>query len=53
MPVFIDFQHRMTYIKPRYGTGEGNFDIVITNNDIEAAYDEFLAFLKTRYPSLT
>jgi len=37
----------------QYGTGEGNFDIVITNNDIEAAYEEFLAFLKTRYPSLT
>jgi len=37
----------------KYGTGEGNFDIVITNNDIEAAYDEFLAFLKARYPSLT
>merc|ERR1712183_965094 len=35
-----------------YGTSEGNFDIVITNNDIESAYAEFLAFLKECYPSL-
>jgi len=36
-----------------YGTSEGNFDIVITNNDIESAYAEFLAFLKDRYHCLS
>ena len=37
----------------RYGTSKGNFDIVITNNDIEDAYAEFLAFLKARYLCLS
>jgi len=36
-----------------YGTSKGNFDIVITNNDIEDAYTEFLAFLKARYLCLS
>jgi len=36
-----------------YGTSEGNFDIVITNDDIESAYAEFLAFLKDRYHCLS
>lgn len=36
-----------------FGTSEGNFDIVITNDDFESAYDEFLAFLKAHYPSLS
>ena len=37
----------------RYGTSKGNFDIVITNSDIEDAYTEFLAFLKACYLCLS
>ena len=51
----IDITYQLILIKTiiRYGTSEGNFDIVITNNDIEDAYTEFLAFLKARYLCLS
>ena len=35
-----------------YGKGEGNFDILIVNDDLDTAYAGFLAFLKERYPTL-
>ena len=53
--IIIDITYQLILIKTiiRYGTSEGNFDIVITNNDIEDAYAEFLAFLKARYLGLS
>ena len=53
--IIIDITYQLILIKTiiRYGTSKGNFDIVITNNDIEDAYAEFLAFLKARYLCLS
>ena len=52
-PVVIVTNHQLILIRIRFGTSEGNFDIVITNDDFESAYEEFLAFLKAHYPSLS
>jgi guanylate kinase len=35
-----------------YGKQEGNFDIIVVNDNLDEAYAGFLAFLKDRYPSL-
>jgi len=35
-----------------YGEGEGNFDIVITNDDINRAYGELESFLLSKYETL-
>ena len=51
--VVIVTNYQLILIRIRFGTSEGNFDIVITNDDFESAYEEFLSFLKAHYPSLS
>lgn len=34
-----------------FGQTEGNFDAIITNNDLEVAYGEILSHLKSWYPT--
>ena len=35
-----------------YGTAEGNFDIIIVNDQLEEAYEKLLTFLKERYTEI-
>lgn len=36
-----------------YGNGEGNFDAIIVNDDLAAAYDQLLATIQAWYPELS
>jgi guanylate kinase len=47
----IQIRLKTAHEEMEFGQGKGNFDAVVTNNDLEVAYAEIMAHLKVWYPA--